>query len=196
MSELRISAEMVKRLRELTGAGIMDCKEALLEAGGDIEGAMAILRRKGIAKAEKKRERETREGLIVSYIHGGGRLGVLLELNCETDFVARTEEFAKLSKDIAMHIAAMNPRYISRKDVPEEVLDKKRKEIMEEIGVDDDEEAIKERMEEFFSEVCLLDQMFIKDMSMTVGELIDSYIAKFGENIVVRRYVRFELGGS
>jgi elongation factor Ts len=174
----------------------MDCKEALLEAGGDIEGAMAILRRKGIAKAEKKRERETREGLIVSYIHGGGRLGVLLELNCETDFVARTEEFAKLSKDIAMHIAAMNPRYISRKDVPEEVLDKKRKEIMEEIGVDDDEEAIKERMEEFFSEVCLLDQMFIKDMSMTVGELIDSYIAKFGENIVVRRYVRFELGGS
>jgi len=196
MSELRISAEMVKKLRDLTGAGIMDCKEALLEAGGDIEGAMALLRRKGIAKAEKKRERETREGLIVSYIHGGGRLGVLLELNCETDFVARTEEFAKLSKEIAMHIAAMNPRYISRKDVPEEVLDKKRKEIIEEIGEDNDEEAIKERMEEFFSEVCLLDQMFIKDMSMTVGELIDSYIAKFGENIVVRRYVRFELGGS
>lgn len=196
MNEMRISAAMVKKLRDLTGAGIMECKEALVEAGGDMEAATAILRRKGLAKAEKKRERETREGLIVSYIHGGGRLGVLLELNCETDFVARTEEFARLSKDIAMHIAAMNPRYISREEIPEEVLDKKRKEIMEELGEDEDEEAVKAKMEEFISDICLLEQMFIKDMSMTVRELIDSYIAKLGENIVVRRYVRFELGGD
>lgn len=196
MNEMKISAALVKKLRDMTGAGIMECKEALVEAGGDMEAATAILRRKGLAKAEKKRERETREGLIVSYIHGGGRLGVLLELNCETDFVARTEEFARLSKDIAMHIAAMNPKYISREEIPEEVLERKRKEIMEELGEDEDEEAVKAKMEEFISDICLLEQMFIKDMSMTVRELIDSYIAKLGENIVVRRYVRFELGGD
>lgn len=173
---MNIPASLVKELRERTGAGVMECRSALEEAEGDLEQAQKILHKRGQAKALKKAGRTAAEGLVVSYIHGGGRIGVLLELNCETDFVARTERFAALAKDLAMQVAATNPTYVRREDVPEEILK----------GVEDPEQ--------FLAEACLLEQPFIKDPERTVGDLLNEAIAILGENIVVRRFCRFKLG--
>ncbi len=196
---MEITAKMVKELRDRTGAGMMDCKKALLETGGDIEAAIKYLREKGIAKAAQKQHRETKEGIIASYIHTGEKIGVLLELNCETDFVARTDEFHALAKDICMQIAASDPRYVSRDEVPENVI-KSEKEIYlkqaKEQGKPDHiaEKIAEGKLEKFFSEVCLLEQPFIKDPNQTVEDVIKLAISKFGENINIGRYVRFEIG--
>jgi elongation factor Ts len=195
----KVSTEQIKQLREMTGAGIVDCKKALEEAGGDINKAVEILRRKGIAKAEKKASRETTEGAVFSYIHGGGRVGVLVELNCETDFVARNELFQELGREIAMQVAAMNPKYVSKEDVPEEVVEKEKSILREQALAEGKPEHIVERIVEgrlskFFSEVCLLEQPWIRDDSKTVGELVKEYISKLGENIKVKRFCRFEVG--
>lgn len=196
---MQISAKMVKELREKTGAGIMDCKEALVEANGDIEEAVKILREKGLRTAEKKSSRETTEGVVESYIHPGNRVGVLLELNCETDFVARTDEFQQLAKDITMQIAAAKPEYISREDVPDKVIEEE-KEILKSQALKEGkpehivEKIVEGRMDKFFSQKCLMEQFFIKDDTKTVEELIKGYIAKLGENIVVRRFTLYLLG--
>jgi len=193
-----VSVELVKELRERTGAGVMDCKRALQECGGQIEEAITLLRKKGLAKAAKKVGRETSEGLIGSYIHAGGKIGVLVEVNCETDFVARTPDFQNLVKEIAMHIAAMSPRYISPEDVPEEVLDKEREILREQaksLGKPEHvvEKIVEGRLRKFFEENCLLEQPYIRDPNMTVRELVSSTVAKLGENITVRRFVRYQL---
>ncbi len=196
---MEITANMVKELREKTGAGIMDCKKALAETKGDIVAAIEYLRRKGIAKASQKAGRAAQEGLVGAYIHQGGRIGVLVEVNCETDFVARTDDFQGLVKDIAMQIAASNPLYVSRGDVPEELIEKE-KEVYRAQALESGkpehvaERIVEGRMEKFFQEICLLEQPFIKDTNMTVEDLIKSYIAKLGENILVRRFARFEVG--
>ncbi|NPA15063.1 MAG: translation elongation factor Ts [Deferribacteres bacterium] len=194
-----ITSQMVKELREKTGAGIMDCKKALQEAGGDMEKAIDILKKKGIAKAEKKASRVTKEGIIGSYIHMGGKIGVLVEVNCETDFVARTDEFQQLVKDIAMQIAAMNPKYVSVEDVPEDVLEREKaiyREQALEAGKPEHvvEKIVEGKLKKFFEEVCLLEQPFIKDDSKKVKDLITEAIAKIGENIKVSRFVRFQVG--
>jgi len=194
-----ITAQMIKELREKTGAGIVDCKKALQEANGDIEKAVEILRKKGAAKAAKKADRATAEGIVVSYIHAGGKVGVLLELNCETDFVARTEDFKNLGHEIAMQIAAMNPAYVSKEDVPQEVIEKE-KEILKEQALSEGkpehivEKIVEGRLNKFYSERCLLEQPWIKDDSKTIGDLIKEYITKLGENIRVKRFCRFEVG--
>ncbi len=194
-----ITSQMVKELREKTGAGIMDCKKALQEAGGDMEKAIDILKKKGIAKAEKKATRVAKEGLVGAYIHMGGKIGVLVEVNCETDFVARTDEFQQLVKDIAMQIAAMNPKYISREDVPEDVLEREKaiyREQALEAGKPEHvvDRIVEGKLNKFFEEVCLLEQNFIKDDSKKVKDLITEAIAKLGENIRVSRFVRFQVG--
>ena len=192
-------AKLVKQLREMTGAGILDCKKALEEAGGDLEKAAEILRKKGIAKAAKKASRETKEGIIHSYIHAGGRVGVLLELNCETDFVARNELFQELAKELAMQIAAMKPRYVSREDIPEEVINKEKK-IAREAAISEGkpehiaDKIAQGKLEKYFKEVVLLEQPYIKDDKKTIEELIKEYIAKLGENIKVSRFCRYEVG--
>ncbi len=196
---MAITPQMVKELRERTGAGIMDCKKALAEAGGDMEKAAEILKKKGIAKAEKKASREAKEGLIGSYIHMGGKIGVLVEVNCETDFVARTDEFQQLVKDIAMQIAAMSPKYVSIEDVPPEVVEKEKSIYREQALASGKPEHVVDRivegkMRKFYEEVCLLEQKFIKDDSKTVKDLITEVIAKLGENIKVSRFVRFQVG--
>ncbi|TYP54275.1 translation elongation factor Ts [Thermosediminibacter litoriperuensis] len=194
-----VSSEQVKELRERTGAGIMDCKKALAEAGGDMEKAIVILREKGLAKAAKKVGRTAAEGIIDAYIHGGGRIGVLVEVNCETDFVARNEEFRNLVKDIAMQIAAANPRYISRSDVPQEVIERER-EILKAQALNEGKPAhivdkiVDGRIEKFFEENCLMEQPFIKDPDKKVSELIMEKIALLGENITITRFARFERG--
>ena len=194
-----ITAQLVKQLRELTGAGMMECKNALVEANGDLEQAQVVLRKRGLATAAKKAHRATRQGLIGSYIHPGAQLGVLVEVNCESDFVARTEEFRQLVHDIAMQIAAADPQYIRREDVPAEVLEREREieraralaEGKPEKIVD---KIVEGRLNKFYEEVCLYDQPFIKDNTLTVGQLIAGKIAQFGENITVSRFVRFKVG--
>lgn len=193
-----ISAQLVKQLRDRTGAGFMDCKRALEQSGGDIEEAILILRKRGLAKAEKKAGRETADGLIGSYVHAGGKIGVLVEVNCETDFVARTEDFQNLVKEIAMQIAAMNPKYISPEDIPEEVLEREKEILREQARSTGKPEKVIERIVEgklkkFYEENCLLEQPYIRDSNITVRELIAQTIAKLGENIRVRRFVRFQL---
>ena len=193
-----VSVELIKELRERTGAGVMDCKRALQECGGQIEEAITLLRKKGLAKAAKKVGRETSEGLIGSYIHAGGKIGVLVEVNCEADFVARTPDFQNLVKEIAMHIAAMNPKYISPDDVPEEVLDKEREILREQaksLGKPEHvlEKIVEGRLRKFFEENCLLEQPYIRDPNITVRELVSSTVAKLGENITIRRFVRYQL---
>ena len=194
---MKINAAQVKKLREATLAPIMDCKAALLETKGNLEKARELLRKKGLAHAKGLAGKETKEGLIYSYIHAGSKIGVLLETNSQTDFVARTDEFKDLAKDIAMQIAAMDPAYITREEVPEKVV-RKEEEIYREgakgkpKGVID--KIVKGKMEKFYKEVCLLEQPFIKDEQVTVKECLDSFIAKFKENIVVRRFVRYRLG--
>lgn len=198
---MTITMEQVKELRERTGAGMVDCKKALAEKNGDMEAAIKYLREKGIAKAAKRAGREAREGVVHAYIHPGGRVGVLVEVNCESDFVARNELFAALVKDLALHIAAASPRYVSRDEVPAEVVAAER-EIFAAQAADSGkpaaviEKMIEGRLNKFFSEVCLLEQVFVKDPEgkQTVEQLIHELIGKIGENIVVRRFTRFELG--
>ena len=194
-----ISAALVKELRERTGAGMMDCKKALSEVNGDLEKAIDFLREKGLAAAAKKSGRVTAEGLVESYIHGGGRIGVLVEVNCETDFVAKTDEFKALVKDIAMQIAAARPEYVSREEVDQEVVAKEKEIFAAQAANEGKPENIIQRMvegrvEKFYKEVCLLEQPFIKDPDMSVKQLITGKVAKIGENISVRRFVRYELG--
>ncbi len=188
---------LIKDLREQTGAGIMDVKEALEEAGNDKDKAIEILRKKGLAKQAKKADRTANEGLVESYIHAGGRIGVLLEVNCETDFVARTDDFKNLVKEIALHIAASNPLYISKEDVPAEVIEKE-KEIYKEqfAGKPDDviEKMLEGKVAKYYEEVCLLEQPFVRDGEKTIGGLLGEATGKMGENIQIRRFARFMLG--
>ena len=194
-----IPAQLVKQLRDRTGAGMMECKSALVEANGDIGNAEVILRKRGIASAGKKSARVTKQGLIGSYIHSGGQLGVLVEVNCESDFVARTADFQELVHDVAMHIAAADPKFIRKEDVPAEALDQER-DIQR--GRDDlkgkpanvVERIVEGRLAKFYEEVCLLEQPFVKEASLTVGQLIKTKIAKLGENIGVSRFIRYKVG--
>ncbi len=188
----------ISELRAMTGAGIVDCKKALDEAGGDVTKAAEILRKKGIAKAGSKGERATKEGLVDSYIHGNGKVGVLLEVQCETDFVARTEQFKDFVHEVALQISATNPLYVSREQIPSEVVEKEKELSMHEFdGSSKPKEVIEKiaagKIEKYFSEVCLLDQAFIKDEDKTVGELLKETIAKTGENIQIKRFSRFAL---
>lgn len=196
---MEIAAERVKELRLKTGVGIMECKSALREAQGDIERAIAILRERGIAKAAKRAGRTAAEGMIVAYIHPGSRIGVLLELNCETDFVARNEQFQALAKDLAMHVAAMNPLYVRREEVPEPVLEEERRILRvqtEGSGKPPEvlERIIQGRLEKFFVETCLVDQPYVKDPGRTVEQVVKEAISTIGENLVVRRFCRYQLG--
>ena len=197
--EVTIPAQLVKDLRERTGAGFSDCRAALVEAGGDIEQAINILRKKGQAAAAKKAQRQASEGLVSSYIHAGGKIGVIVEVNCESDFVARTDEFQQLCHDIAMHIAALDPRFVRRQEVTPEILDREREIYAAQAratGKPDNvvEKIVTGKMEKFYEECCLYEQHFIKDESHTIRELIEQMIAKIGENIAVRRFVRFKVG--
>lgn len=194
-----VTAEMVKELRERTGAGMMDCKKALVATDGDIEKAIDELRTKGLASAAKKASRVASEGVVTSYIHAGGRIGVLVEVNCETDFVGKTAEFKQLAYDIAMQIAASNPDYVSREDVPEQVITHER-EVLKAQALEEGkpekviDKMVEGRLDKFYKERCLLEQQFIKDPDKTVQQLIHEHVAKIGENINVRRFVRYELG--
>lgn len=188
--------EKIKQLREITGAGMMKAKEALAETGGDLEKAIDVLRKAGAASATKRAEREARAGVIEAYVHGG-RIGVLVELNCETDFVARTEDFKALAKDLAMHIAAANPEYVNPEDVPADVVERERAIYANDTaGKPDDiaEKMISGRLEKFYEQVCLVRQPFIKEPDKSVDQLVKEVIAKTGENIVVRQFQRVELG--
>ncbi|WP_028986590.1 translation elongation factor Ts [Thermicanus aegyptius] len=196
---MTISANQVKELREKTGAGMMECKKALTEANGDMEKAIEILRERGLAAAAKKAGRIAAEGLVESYIHMGGRIGVLVEVNCETDFVANTDEFKEFVKDIAMQIAAYSPLYVSKDEVPAEVLEKEREIYKQQAMNEGKPEQIAEKMVEgrlknFLKEVCLLEQPFIKDGDKTVQDLVNEKISKIGEKISIRRFVRYQLG--
>jgi len=196
---MEISAAQVKALRDATGAGMMDCKKALQEAEGDQEKALRVLREKGLAGARKRAGRSTADGIVDAYIHLNNRVGVLLEVNCETDFVARNETFRTMVHDIAMHIAALNPLYVSEEDISEEVLEKER-EINRARALEEGkpekvvEKIVEGRMKKFFEEVCLLNQPFVKDDDITVEGLVQKTIAAVGENIVINRFVRYELG--
>ncbi len=196
---MEINATWVRDLREKTGAGIMDCKKALLESGGDLEKAVDYLRQKGLALAAKKQGRVAAEGLVGAYIHGGGKIGVLVELNCETDFVARTPEFQGLLKDVAMQIAAAGPRYVRRDDVPSDEMEREReiyRRQAQDLGKPEKviDKIVDGKIEHFYSEVCLLEQEFIKDSDRHVEDLIREVVAKVGENIQVSRFTRFHVG--
>ncbi|HXJ45849.1 MAG TPA: translation elongation factor Ts [Candidatus Dormibacteraeota bacterium] len=196
---MEIPAKLVKELRDRTNAGFNDCRAALVEAQGDLEKAIAVLRKKGQAAAAKKATREASEGLVGSYIHAGGKIGVLVEINCESDFVARTEAFQHLTHDIAMHIAALDPRYVRREDVTPEMLEKEREIYKAQALATGKPENVVERivsgkMEKFYEENCLYEQHFIKDESVTISEMVNSAIAKLGENITIRRFSRFKVG--
>ena len=196
---MNVTAAMVKELRETTGAGIMDCKEALTASNGSIQEAVDHLRKKGLQAAAKRSARSTSDGMVGSYIHSGGRLGVLVEVNCETDFVARNDEFQALVHDLAMQIAASDPRYVSRDDIPEDVIAKERYILEEQAKTAGRPEQViakivDGRLQKYFQEVCLLDQPFVKDSSIIVRDLLAEKIAKIGENITVSRFARFALG--
>ncbi|MBO8131502.1 MAG: translation elongation factor Ts [Candidatus Marinimicrobia bacterium] len=196
---MKIDVELVKKLRDMTGSGVMDCKGALKEADGDIEKAVEILRKKGIAKAEKKAGREVKEGLIWSYIHPGNKIGVLVEVNCETDFVARTDDFKNFTKDIAMQIAATNPLAITREDIDPKIIEKEKEIYAEQAKAQGKPEAVIEkivegRLEKYFQEACLMEQPFVKDPQKTIKDYLTEMVAKLGENIVISRFVRFQLG--
>jgi len=196
-----ITASLVKELRERTGAGMMECKNALVEANGLIVEAEVVLRKRGLASAGKKAGRATKQGLIGTYIHHGGQLGVLVEINCESDFVARTDDFQELVHDIAMHIAAADPRYIRKEDVPQDVLDKE-KEIARDRAKGEGkpekvlDKIVEGRIAKFYEETCLLEQPFVKEATQSVGQLVKLKIAKLGENIGIARFVRFKVGDS
>jgi elongation factor Ts len=196
---MEISATLVKQLREQTGAPMMDCKKALLESTGDFEKAITYLRQKSLATVTKKASRNTSDGLIASYIHPGSKIGVMVELNCETDFVARSGDFTEFTKNVAMHIAALNPLYIRREDVSEAVVESE-KSIYREQAKDSGkpekfwDKIISGRLEKFYSEVCLLEQTYIKDDSRSIQDVLNELIAKLGENISISRFVRYQLG--
>lgn len=198
---MEITTAMVKELREATGAGVLDCRKALEATGGDFDAAVAYLREKGLAEAAKKVDRAAREGVIEAYVHHGSRVGVILELNCETDFVARTEEFRALAHDLALHIAFANPRYLSRDRVPAEVVEEERRiyrtQALEE-GKPENvvDRIVQGKLEKFYQSVCLLEQAFIKDEDRTVEQVLKEHTALLGENLVVRRFARYELGES
>ena len=194
---MSISMEMVQKLRQSTGAGVLECKKALEESKGVIEEAIKILRTKGIAQAEKKSARTTSQGLVASYVHLGGQLGVLVEINCETDFVARTDDFKALAHDIAMQVAAVNPLYVKRQDIPAEVLDKEREIAKAQVTgkpANVLEKIVEGKLEKYYEQFCLLDQPFIKDDKIKIADHLKNTIAKLGENITVRRFARIKLG--
>jgi elongation factor Ts len=196
---MEITAELVKELRQRTGIGMMECKQALQESGGDTEKAIEILRKKGYARAKDKVSRETSEGLIASYIHANGKIGVLVEVNCESDFVARNEEFKELVKNIAMQIAAASPKYVSSQEIPAEEIEREKEIIRAQLKDTKKPPEILERivqgkLSKFYEEVCLIDQPYIKDDKITIKQLVASAIAKIGENIKIKRFARFELG--
>ena len=196
---MEISADAIKELRQRTGVGVMDCKKALADSAGNVDEAIGLLRKKGLAKAAKRAGRETAEGLITAYIHPGSKIGVLVDVNCETDFVARTDDFQNLSKEIAMHIAAMNPIAISREDVKPEDIEKEKEILRAEAATSGKPEKVLDkivegRLEKFFKEQCLLEQAYIKNPDITVKDFIYDNIAKLGENITVRRFTRYQLG--
>jgi elongation factor Ts len=197
---MEIPASVVKELRLKTNAGIMECKSALEESKGDIEAAIQVLRKRGLAIAEKKAHREVPQGIVASYIHMGGKIGVLVEVNCESDFVARNEVFRSFVKDITMHVAAMNPKYLRREDVPADVVEKEREKYRSEVT--DKPPQIVEKIVEgklnkfFFAEKCLLEQPFIKDPEVNIGQYVKQKIAELRENIVIRRFVRYSMGES
>jgi len=194
-----ITAQMVKDLRDRTGASFIDCKNVLNDTDGDMDKSVELLKIKGVAKASKKASRVTPEGSITSYIHAGGKIGVLLEINCETDFVARNEEFQKLSREIAMQIAAANPQYINSEDVPDSVIEKE-KEVMKAQVIEEGkkpeiaEKIVEGKIKKFYEEICLLEQAYIREPKTKISDLVQNAIAKIGENIVVRRFERFQLG--
>jgi elongation factor Ts len=196
-----ITAQLVKGLRDRTGAGMMECKSALKESGGDLAEAEVILRKRGVASAAKKATRATRQGVIGSYIHPGAQLGVMVEVNCESDFVARTDDFQELVHDVAMQVAALDPRYIRREDVTAEILQKER-EIQHDRAIAEGkppqmaDKIAEGRMNKFFEEVCLYEQPFIKDGTTTIGQIVAAKIAKTGENITVSHFVRFKVGDA
>ena len=199
MQTMEISAAMVKKLRDQTGAGMMECKAALTEANGDIEEATTILRKRGLAQATKKAGRTTNEGLIGNYIHMGGKIGVLVEINCESDFVARTEDFQNLAREIAMHIAAASPQFVRREDVPPDVLERERaiyRDQVKDKPAQVVDKIVEGKVNSFYEQVCLLDQPSIRDPKMTIGALVQQAVAKMGENISIARFVRFKLGES
>jgi elongation factor Ts len=194
-----INAALVKQLRDATGAGMMECKAALVEAKGNIEEATTILRKRGLAQATKKAGRSTNEGIIGSYIHMGGKIGVLVEVNCESDFVARTDDFQNLAREIAMHIAAANPQFVRREEVPADVLDRERGIYRGQMEGQNKPAAVIDKIIEgklnsFYEQVCLLDQPSIRDPKLTIGQIVQAAIAKMGENIAVARFARFKLG--
>ena len=194
-----ITAAMVKELRERTGAGMMDCKKALKETDGDVEKAIDKLREMGLASAKKKASRSANDGKVVSYIHAGGKIGVLLEVNCETDFVANTDDFNNLCKDIAMQIAAAAPLYISKEEVPQDEIEKEKqiqKEQLKQQGKPENvlDKIVEGKINKYYEEVCLLEQPYIKDGSLKVKNLVENAIAKLGENIIVKRFARFKIG--
>jgi elongation factor Ts len=196
---VNITAAQVKELREKTNAPMMDCKQALTESKGDIEGAIVILRKKGVATAAKKATRATSEGTVTSYIHAGGKIGVLVEVNCESDFVARTEDFKGLVHDVAMHIAATDPRYIRKEDVSADAFEKEKDIYRAQAAATGKpapviEKIVEGKMGKFYEEVCLYEQPFIKDQTMTVHQLIATVVGKLGENISIRRFARFKVG--
>ncbi|MFH1743494.1 MAG: translation elongation factor Ts [bacterium] len=196
---MQISASQVKELREKTGAGMMDCKKALVETDGDMEKAVKFLREKGIADAAKRAGRSAQEGVIFSYIHPGNRIGVLVEVNCETDFVARNEQFQQFAKDIAMHVAASSPRYIQREEVPAAEVESEQEVLANQAKASGKPEKVipkivEGRLEKFYGQICLLEQPFIKDPDLTVQDLLKETIARIGENIIIRRFARYQLG--
>jgi elongation factor Ts len=198
-TDMAITAEMVKTLRDKTGAGMMDCKAALAEANGDIDKAIEILRKKGIASASKRAGRATKEGIVGHYIHMGGKVGVLVEVNCETDFVARTDDFQALAKEIAMHVAAADPRYVSREQVPAAEIDKEKDIYRGQFEGSGKPATVIEKIVEgklgsFYSQVCLLEQPSVRDPNVTIQQMLQAATAKTGENITVSRFVRFKLG--
>jgi elongation factor Ts len=192
---------MVKELRDKTGAGMMDCKEALTTSGGDFEKAIDFLRKKGMSAATKRSSKAAKDGVIASYIHMGGKIGVMVELNCETDFVAKTDDFRLLAKELTMHIAAANPRYLKSEDIPPDVLERE-KEIYRSQALAEKkpekiwDKIIEGKLKKYYEDVCLIDQKFIKDTAITVATLVNNMIAKTGENIVIRRFMRYQLGAD
>jgi len=196
---LDITASMVKELRDKTNSGMMDCKEALAASGGDLEKAVEYLRKKGLSAATKRSSRATKNGMVEAYIHMGGKIGVMVEVNCETDFVGKTDNFKEMVKDIAMHIAAANPTYLSPEDIPQDVMEGEREIYRDQALASGKPEKVVDRIidgkiNKFYEEVCLLNQKFVKDMDITVQTLVNNLIANTGENIVVRRFARFQLG--
>lgn len=194
-----IKANVVKELREKTGAGMMDCKKALVECNGDLDAAAKYLREKGIADASKRSGRATKEGVVFSYIHPGNKIGTLVEINCETDFVARNEQFQNMAKDIAMHIAASNPQYVTRDQVPDTVVNAEKEILINQArnsGKPDKviEQMVSGRIDKFYGQICLMEQPFIKEMNQTVEEYLKEIISKTGENIQIRRFTRYQLG--